>query len=375
MTSNPKNGELVFFYNSKNYMTFTNRVTAITQDVILPQETDNFFGDTSFLPYRFLGNGEEWGGETMKIPVTIAGNNNGGSFQGMSSVAISTPQTRAQMSVNLKAYRHSITIPGLEKIANKGEERVVNLISADLHTVFESALENISDMLYSDGTGNSSQDFNGLGNLAVDSTVASTVQGLSRSTYPALDGQYTASIGAITLDDLATFSMDLRSGSGMKNKPTAYVCGETVWNYLEKLIITGTIQANYTATGYPQVTRKSKGAVKAAELNGGYGFDSILYRSIPIVFDENCPSGVLWGLNENYLKFYGAKSEDLKTISIPQGIDGTANDRPTDDIGFQWSGWKDAYGEFGELAVVYLFGELASTQPRRLGELVGITGV
>lgn len=356
-------------------MTFTKRVTSITQDVIFPQEVDNFFGDTSFIPYRFLGNGEDWGGETMKIPVTIGRNNNGGSFSGLSSATIGTTQTRDQMSVNVKAYRHSITIPGLDKIANKGEERIVNLVSAELHTTFESALENISAMLYAAGTGNASQDFNGLGNLAVDATIASTVQGLSRSTYPTLEGQYTDVGGAIALDDLATFSMDLRSGSGMKNKPTAYVCGETVWNYLEKLIITGTVQANYQATGYPMVTRNSKGAIKAAELNGGYGFDSILYRSIPIIFDEACPANVMWGLNENYLKFFGAKSEDLKTISIPQGISGTANDRPTDDIGFQWSGWKDAYAEFGELGILYLFGEFVALQPRRLGELVNITGV
>lgn len=338
-------------------------------------EVDNFFGDTSFIPYRFLGNGKEWGGETLKIPVTLGKNNNGGSFQGMTSATVGTTQVRQQMTANLKAYRHSITIPGLDKVANKGEERIVNLVSSELHNAFESSLENISNMLYSTGLGNSGMDFNGLGNLAVDSTVAATVQGLSRSTYPTLDGQYTNVGGAISLDDLATFSMDLRSGSGMKNKPTVYVCGETVWNYLEKLIITGTVQANYTATGYPLVTRRSKGAIKAAELNGGYGFDSIVYRSIPIVFDENCPSGVLWGLNENYLEFYGAKSEDLKDITIPSAIDGLANDRPTDDIGFQWSGWKDAYSEFGELAILYLLGEFVSTQPRRQGELVGITGV
>jgi len=356
-------------------MNFTARVTSITQDRILPIEMDNFFGDTSFIPYRFLGNGEEWGGETLKVPTTIAKNNNGGSFSGLSSATVGTTQTRTQMSFNLKAYRHSVSIPGLDKVANKGEERIVNLVSAELHNCFESALENISDMLYADGTGNASQDFLGLGATNVDSTIIATIGGLSRSTYTTLNGKYTNIGGAISLDDLATFSMDLRSGSGMKNKPTAYVCGETVWNYLEKLIITGTVQANYTATGYPQVTRQSKGAVKAAELNGGYGFDSILCRSIPIVYDENCPSGAIFGLNENYLKFYGARSEDLKNITIPQAIEGTANDRPTDDIGFQWSGWKDAYAEFGELAILYLLGEFIPLQPRRQGELVGITGV
>lgn len=356
-------------------MIFTQRVTAITQDRILPMETDNFFGDTSFLPYRFLGNGEEWGGETLKVPVTIAGNNNGGSFQGMSSVSVGTPQTRAQMSFNVKAHRQSITIPGLEQLANKGEERIVNLISADTHTAYESMLERVSDQLYDNGTGDNGMAFNGLNNLAVDSTISSTIGNLARASYTTLNGTVTDVGGAISLDDMATFSMALRSGSGIKNKPTVYLCGETVWNYLEKLIITGTIQANYQAQGYPVVTRKSKGAIQASQLNGGYGFDSIVYRTIPIVFDENCPSGALWGLNENYLKFYGAKSPKLKDISIPKALEGTANDRPTDDIGLQWTGWKDAYAEFGDLAILYLFGEFIATQPRRLGKLFNITGV
>ena len=356
-------------------MTFTARVTAITQDRILPSETDNFFGDTSFIPYRFLGNGESWGGETLKVPVTLGGNNNGGSFQGMSSVQIGVPQTRQAMQYNVKAHRQSIAVPGLEKIANKGEERIVNMLSADIHTAFESMLERVSTDLYGDGTGNSGMAFNGFNNLLTDSTIASTIGGLSRSTYTTLNGTVTDIGGAIALDDMATFSMDLRSGSGMKNKPTAYICGETVWNYLEKLIITGTVQANYQTQGYPTVTRKSKGAIRGSELNGGYGFDSILFRTIPIIFDEACPANVLWGVNENYVTFYGAKSDDLKSITIPQGIEGTANDRPTDDIGLQWTGWKDAYAEFGELAILYLFGEFVTTQPRRNGKLINITGV
>lgn len=356
-------------------MTFTPRVTAITQDVILPQETDNFFGDTSFIPYRFLGNGEQWGGETLKVPVTIGGNNNGGSFSGMSSVQIGVPQTRTQMQYNVKAHRQSVTIPGLEKIANKGESRIVNLVSADVHTAFESMLERVTIDLYDNGSGNGGQAFNGLNNLAVDSTISSTVGNLSRATYPTLNGTVLDVGGSVALDDLATFTMGLRSGSGMKNKPTAYICGETVWNILEKLIITGTVQANYQTQGYPTVTRSSKGAIQAAQLNGGYGFDSIVYRTIPIIFDESCPAGAMWGLNENFLKFYGATSEDLKSITIPAGITGGANDRPTDDIGLQWSGWKDAYAEFGELAVLYLFGEFVTTQPRRLGKMINMLGV
>lgn len=355
-------------------MTFSTRVTAITQDRILPKEYDNFFDDSSFLPYRILGTGEDWGGVSLNVPVTLAKNTNGASFSGLTSATLGTTQTRQSMAFNLKAYRISVSLPGLDQIANSGEAAQVNLINNEMHNAFLSLLDDVSDMLYEDGTGNSSQDFNGLKLLADTTATSSTIGGLSKSTYPTLQGTRTASIGNITLDDMATFYMGLTSGSGAKNRPTCMVSNETVWTYLEKLIITGTIQANYNPQAYPVVTRRSKGAIKAGEFGAGYGATSLIYKGVPIVYDEKCPSGFLFGLNENYLPYYSAKSAKLKSINVPNAID-SVNDAPSSETGLQWSGWKDAFSEFGDAAFIYLIGEWITTQPRRQGRLEDITGV
>lgn len=355
-------------------MTFTPRVTAITQDRILPKEYDNFFDDASLLPYRILGTGEDWGGVSLNVPVTLAKNNNGSSFSGLTSATLGTTQTRQSMQFNLKAYRISISLPGLDQIVASGEAAQVNLINNETHNAFLSLLDDVSGMLYQDGTGNGSQDFNGLDLLADDTTTSSTIGGLSKSTYPTLSGVRTSVGGAIDLDDLATFYMGLTSGSGVKNRPTLFVTNETVWNYLEKLIITGTIQANYNPLAYPTVTRRSKGAIKASELGGGYGFTSIIYKGVPIVYDEKATTQTLWGLNENFLPYYSASSNKLKSISVPNSIE-TVNEAPSSETGLQWSGWKDAFSEFGDAAFLYLIGEWITTQPRRQGRLTGITGV
>ena len=356
-------------------MTFSARVTAITQDRILPKEYDNFFDDSSFLPYRILGTGQDWGGVSLSVPVTLAKNNNGGSFSGLTSATVGTTQTRQSLTYNLKAYRISVTLPGLDQIAASGEAAQVNLISNELHNTFLSALDDVSDMLYADGSGNSNQDINGLDLLADDTDTSATIGGLSKSTYPTLQGVSTDVGGAGSLDDLSTFWFGLTSGSGVKNRPTLFVTNETVWGDLEKLILTGTVQANYNPQAYPVVTRRSKGAIKSSEFSLGYGATSLIYKGVPIVYDEKCTAQRIYGINENYLPFYSAKSPKLKAISIPNSIEGSANEAPSSETGLQWSGWKDAYLEFGDAAFVYLIGEWITTQPRRQGRLYGWTGI
>lgn len=356
-------------------MTFSTRVTAITQDRILPKEYDNFFDDSSFIPYRVLGTGEDWGGVSLKVPVTLGKNTNGASFSGLTSATLGTTNTRQSLEYNLKAYRISVSLPGLDQVVAQGEAAQVNLIANEMHNAFLSLLDDVSDMLYLDGSGNSSQDFNGLALLADSTATSSTIGGLSKSTYPTLQGYRVASIGNITLDDMATFWMGLTSGSGAKNRPTVMVSNETVWTYLEKLIITGTVQANYNPQSYPVVTRRSKGAIKPSEFSMGYGATSLIYKGTPIVYDEKATSGYLFGLNENYLPYYSARSGKLKSISMPSSIDSVNNEAPSSETGLQWSGWKDAFAEFGDAAFVYLIGEWIGTQPRRQGRLEDITGV
>lgn len=354
-------------------MTFTNRVTTITQNFIMPKNYDNFFGDNSFLPYRVIGNGQSWRGTTLDIPITIGKNTLGSSFSGMQTASNGAQQTRALMSYDLRAYRIPVTIPGLDKVVNKGEEKILAMVEQEMATAFESLLEDVSDMLYGDGTGNSSQDFLGADALYDDGTSAATIGGLSRTTYTTLKGTRTASGGTISLDKLATFFMDLTSGSGLKNRPSMFSSDETTWNYLEKLIVTGTVQANYQANGYPMVTRKSKTPVGG--LSGEAGFQSILYRGVPIIWDENSTAQTLWGHNENFTGWFGAQSDDLKSIQLTT-LEGSANgDAPSTDTGLQWSGFKDSFDQFGEVAYIYLLGNWVAMRPGRLGRITGIAGV
>ena len=101
---------------------------------------------------------------------------------------------------------------------------------------------------------------------------------------------------------------------------------------------------------------------------------AISFRGIPHIADEKSTSQTLWAVNENYLEWYGLKDRDLKSISLGKTIEGVYSEVPSEDTGFQWSGWLTPTNQYSQIAHIYLLGNLVTFQPRRHGRLTGITG-
>ena len=356
-------------------MVFTNRVTTITQDVILPSVIDNILGD-NFISFRILSNAKRWNGETLSRPIKVAKSTLGGSFSGLDTHSTATVNTRVKMNYYLKGYEMPVAVPGMEKAVNKTEAQVLDLIKVELESSQEDALDDLGDMFYGNGTGNSNKDFEGLGNLIDDGTVSSTLGGLTRSAYtPNLDSRVTASGGTFDLDKMATLTTACSFGSSLKHRPSFFLSNETVQDYYES-VLQPTVRANYEAFGLPVMTRTSKSPVRAAELKGAMGYTSYTYRGIPWVADEKSTAQYLWAVNEGWLEWYGLKDSDLKDISLQSaGIDSLYNEAPSKNVGFQWTDFMVPINQYGIVAHIYLLGNLVNWNPRRNGVLTGITGV
>lgn len=353
---------------------FSQRVISITQDTIVPKVFDNYLSD-NFITYRFISNGKKWTGETLKFPIKISKNTSGGSFSGLDTHSVATVDTRITLSYDLRAYEIQVAIPGLEKLVNGvSESQILDLVKVEMESSANDAADDIGTMLYLDGTGNGSKDFNGFGNLIDDGTTATSVGNQSRSTYPTLAGVRTASGGTMTLTKLDTLYTGVAGGSASKQKPTVIISDETVWN-LGTSLLAPTVQANYQANGFPMVTRNSKGAMSAGDLKGALGFTSIIYRGVPWVADEKAPTQTVWFVNEEYIQWYGLKDPDMQQVSVGSNIDGVYAEAPSGNTGLQFSGMMKPVNQYGEVGHIYLFGNLTTSQPRRQGRLTGVTGV
>jgi len=354
-------------------MTFTDRVTSITQDTILPKVFDNILSD-NFATFRFISNGKKWSGETLKRPIKLVKSTLGGSFSGLDTHSTATVESRRTMSYSLKAYEIPVAVPGLDKLVNATDAQVIDLVKAEMESAGQDALDDVGTMFYGDGTGNASKDFNGLDNLDDDGTSAVNVGGLSRTTWPTLAGTRTAWGGLMSLIKLGALHVAISGGSASKQKPSIIVSDEAVWNLYESLL-TPTVQANYNANGYPVVTRRSRGAIAAGSLKGGQGFTSLIYRGLPWVADEKSTSETVWMINENYLDWYGIKDPKMTQVSLGSTHEGVYSEAPSNFTGLQFSGMMRPVNQYGDIGHIYLFGELTTFQPRRHGRGTGATGV
>lgn len=355
-------------------MTFGTRVTTITQNTILPKVVDTVLGG-NFITFRLLaGAAKKWSGVTLDKPIKVSQSTLGGSFSGLDTHSTSTSDTRVLASYDLRGYEAPIAIPGMEKAVNRTEAEVLNLVRTESESAQEDAMDDIGTMLYADGTGNSNKDFLGLDALIDDSTSVTTVGGLSRSTYTTWQSTRTASGGTLDLDKLATLTTACSAGSGLRNRPSLFDSNETVWDLYESLL-TPTVRANYESFGLPVMTMRSQAPIRSAELKGAAGFSALTYRGIPWVADEKSTVQTLWAWNENYLEWYGLKDPDLKGIDLGGQIDGVYAEIPSKNIGFQWTGFMRPINQYGEVAHIYLMGNLVTWNPIRMGRLTGITGV
>lgn len=356
-------------------MDFTERVTTVTQDEILPSVIDNVLGD-NWITYRIISNGKKWVGVTLDRPIKISKSDLGGSFSGLDTHSTSTVETRVKMSYKLKGYEMPVVIPSMEKVVNRTPAQVINLVRIEVESAQEDACDDLGDMFYGDGTGNSSKDFEGWDNLIDDGTTLSTIGGLTRSAYtPNLDSTRTASGGTMTMNKIATLIAGVSAGSAIRQSPSILDSDETVWNLYESLQLP-TVRANYEAHGLPVMTRQSKAPVRGAELKAAGGFTALTFRGIPWVADEKCTAQTLWAANERYLQWYGASDADLKAINLGSAdIEGVYQEIPSKNVGFQWTGFMRPINQYGEVAHIYLLGNQVCWHPRRQGRLTGITGV
>lgn len=347
-----------------------NRVTTTTQSHLMPKLVDTILNSNVFAT-RMLAKALKWNGERMKFPIKWQKGVAGTSFAGFDTFSTAASDTRVNMEFVPKFYETNVSLPLDELSANATEERVMNMLSLEVKSRSEDMADSIGTLFYADGTGNGSKDFLGLAAIADDGTSVATYGTLSRSTYPTIDGVKTASGGTLSLAKMATLANAVTSGS---IKTTLGVTTEAVY-------------ANYESLLQPQerivkdfaIMRKKAGgsALNGGEgLIGGTGFTGLYYRNFPVIADEKATTGILWFLNEDFLNFYALPMFGTDPIKYRSGADIQGNDySKVEGLGFSWSNFIKPTNAAALIGHVYLGGELISEDPKRQGQLTGITGI
>jgi hypothetical protein len=357
-------------------MTFDDKITAITQEELIPKVVDNVL-NSNVLAARILGNAKQGKGYDIRKPLKYKSSGTFGSFSGLDTFSASQLNTKVKMIFDMRAVRIPLAIAGMDQVANATADAKVDLIKESLEEIEQEMADGIGGLLYGDGTGNSNKDYIGLGAIVDDGSSVVTIGSLSRTTYPVLDATKTASGGTLTLQKLATLT-DATSSGSQKFHVNLYVAPKNVWSLYEQLL-TPTIRENYSMSGMPSIGATG-GMTQGSGLIGQNGFVALSFRGVPFCKDEKCTTANLYALNENYLDFYGWPTNGVEGYSDVQlgssQIDGVYEESPMSTFhGFGWSGLRSSLNQFGTIGELLQLGNLTSWAPRRQGVLTGVTGV
>ena len=221
------------------------------------------------------------GGTKIVEPLIYGQNSTVASYSGYDTISLTAQSGLTAAEYDWKQYAASIAISGIEEAKNNGEQEIINLLEAKIMQAEESMREGFNQMFFADGSGNSGKDWNGLANIV---EASGTVGGINRATagneYWRSYEENTA--GALTLAQLSTAYNSVSVGN---DHPDMVLTTQTLFEKYEALLQP---QLRYTDT-------------KTADA----GFQNLLFKAAPVVYDEHCTAGVVYFLNSKYLTLVG----------------------------------------------------------------------
>jgi len=358
-------------------MVFTDRVTDITYQEILPTIVDQINNSNVFTAMVLTQPGS-WRGVYETQPIEIANSTTGGSFAGMDTFPTAATNNTRLMTWYVAAYEQSVVVPGIERAVNaNNEKQVIRLLATRMDEAKISASQAVGSIFYGLGSG---KDFDGLGLIVDNGTNTSSYAGITRSGNSYINADVTAvTSGIITLDYLSSEFDNVSAAGSTSESPTLGLTTKAIWTYIEGLI-QPMVSARYEtlqARGYDRVDGGLPPgvAVPAGDkrLSAFGGFNAISYRGRPLVADDLASAQTFFWINQNYLKFHRLTDSSLNQIaSTVEVTEGFYKDVPFPSA-WQFREMISPVNQYGQVGLLLLMGNLIHRQPRRNGKLTGIT--
>jgi hypothetical protein len=255
------------------------------------QLTDNVFTARP-LTYHLMDKGRIRmvnGGTKIVEPLIYGQNSTVKPYSGYDSIDLTPQDGISAAEFEWKQYAASIAISGIEEAKNNGEQEVINLLEAKIMQAEESLREGFNEMFFGDGTDtlgaggtDSGKSWNGLGNLIESGNAVGGINSASGQGNDWWRSYEENTAGALTLAQMATAYNSVSVGN---DHPDMVLTTQTLFEKYESLLQP---QLRYTDT-------------KTADA----GFQNLLFKSAPVVYDVHAPAGTMFFINSKYISLVG----------------------------------------------------------------------
>lgn len=297
--------------------------------------TDQIFEATPFYAYlkqkgamKFDGTG----GRYLEVPLSYAKNDTVTSLSKGDTISINDTAFLTVAQYEWKFVAGSIVRYYTDDAKNKSKQAVFKLIDSKLDNLKRSLIDKMEGYFFGDGTGNSSKDPEGLGNL-VDATpdTARTVGNIAQTTYTWWKNKTKTATGSASIyliTDMRTLFNNCSRGQKVET-PNLIVTDQTSYELYEDEVVE-----------QKQIVNK---------ISGDPEFTTVTFRGVPLVWSGQCTAGYMYFLNTNYIGL----------VSDP-------------DIWFAATEWKPIPNQLDRVMQVVLKTNLTATRRAGLGVLITI---
>jgi len=275
------------------------------------------------------------GGDTIQPHIKYVQASNAGSYRGYDPLDITPQQTRTDAEFRRKQNYASIVFNGYEMASSRGKNAIFSMAEVAMQDAEDTMFDKMATQIFSDGTGNGGKDILGLEAAIDDGTGTAIYAGIDRTTELWWRAGQLSAAAALSMTEL-TERYVAASRGGMQNSPDFFVAGFTAWN------VVNTLCRNRFET--------HSAVNNAGKMFANLGFPFVNFMGVPVVYDEYCPTGTLYGLN----------SETIQLWSDP-----VINFKPTEMV-------KPANMD-AKIGQILWSGELVCTEPRANFKIEGIT--
>lgn len=256
---------------------------------------DNIFKDNVLLNHFQNNGGIEYkdGGRSIVVPVMYGTNTTVETFSGTDTLDLTYQDGIDAAEYDWALYNVNIVISLEDEAKNAGRSQVVDLLKAKIMQAENSLKERINNDFFNGTAAN--KEIVGLQTAVGTGTYGNIAGG----TYSWWNSYVNSSAGALSVADIRTGMNTVNNGAG-GSKVSIMVTTQTLHEKYEALL---TATLNYDTTSTKEMKRL-----------GDAGFMALGFRGIPVVFDEQCPTGEFYFLNTDNLKIAMHNGYDFKVI-------------------------------------------------------------
>lgn len=227
------------------------------------------------------------GGTKIFQELSFAENGNFGWYSGYDLLPVAAQDVLSAAEFEFKQAACPVVVSGLEQLQNSGKEQMIDLLESRLEVAEATMANNVSDGLYSDGTGSSGKEITGLDAAISTTPTVGTYGGIDRATWTFWRNKYTATVGitaANIQDEMNAMWASLVRGS---DRPNLIIMDSLLW-----AIYVASLQAQQRFTS-PEV--------------GNLGFPSLKFMDCDVVLDGGiggfAAASTAYFLNTKYIHY------------------------------------------------------------------------